>query len=224
MAQNISTTQYEHVITYADGHKRVARLFFSREGNLCEFNKGSRRYGHYFDSTGVVNIEPQKKSDELAKARRFLKKVCAYLTASGLWSDILHDFNILLSLDDDKLRVVLKDSFSDEAYAMARELGMKCSRLTGGVDSLTATIRKGIVSIPYHAHERDCVKEIFRKTIANKGEYDHFWRKGYDNRVSCRLGQDGVMRAWFSAEFKDCGNGHYYLAIDESHAIFCEDD
>ena len=57
MAQNISTTQYEHVVTYADGHKRVARLFFSREGNLCEFNKRSRKYGHYFDSTGVVSIE-----------------------------------------------------------------------------------------------------------------------------------------------------------------------
>ena len=225
MAQNISTTQHEHVITYADGHKRVARLFFSREGNLCEFNKRSRRYGHYFDSTGVVNIEPQKKDDDVTKTRKFLKRVCAYLEKSGLWADILHDFKILLSLDDDKLNYILKNSsFSDEAYAMARELGMKTGRVNGGVDCLITTVCKGIVSIPYHKYELDNTKELFRNAIANKGEYDHFWRKGYDNRVSCRLGQDGVMRAWFSAEFKDCGNGHYYLAIDESHAIFCEDD
>jgi hypothetical protein len=31
-------------------------------------------------------------------------------------------------------------------------------------------------------------------------------------------------KAFYSEEFKDCGNGHYYLAIDNTHALFYEDD
>jgi hypothetical protein len=223
MAQNISTTQYEHVITYADGHKRVARLFFSREGNLCEFNKRSRKYGHYFDSTGVVDIEPVDYQS-VDTARKFLKRVCKLLEKSGLWANMLHDYKILLSLDDDTLKKVLTtESFGDEVYAMARKYGMMCGRMSGGVDSLVGTIRKGIISIPYGKYKL-AVKDSFRTAIKNKAEFNYFWRKNYDNRISCQQGEDGIMRAWFSSEFKDCGNGHYYLAIDESHAIFCEDD
>ena len=29
---------------------------------------------------------------------------------------------------------------------------------------------------------------------------------------------------WYSKEFKGCGNGHYYLALDATHTIFVEDD
>jgi hypothetical protein len=31
-------------------------------------------------------------------------------------------------------------------------------------------------------------------------------------------------RAWYSEEFKDCGNGHYYLALDATHAVYYERD
>lgn len=30
--------------------------------------------------------------------------------------------------------------------------------------------------------------------------------------------------AWYSEEYRYCGNGHYYLALDENTAVFCEDD
>ena len=30
--------------------------------------------------------------------------------------------------------------------------------------------------------------------------------------------------AWYSEEYRGCGNGHYYLALNGSCAIFCEDD
>lgn len=31
-------------------------------------------------------------------------------------------------------------------------------------------------------------------------------------------------KAWYSEEYKGCGNGHYYLAIDGNAALFCEND
>ena len=30
--------------------------------------------------------------------------------------------------------------------------------------------------------------------------------------------------AWYSEEYKGCLNGHYYIALDEKHVWFYEDD
>lgn len=39
-----------------------------------------------------------------------------------------------------------------------------------------------------------------------------------------RSEKDGLLRAWFSSEFKGYGNGDYYLLINPTTAIFCERD
>ena len=47
---------------------------------------------------------------------------------------------------------------------------------------------------------------------------------GRDYSVETKLGKDGVFRAWFSSEYKGCGNGDYYLLINPTQAIFVEKD
>ena len=49
------------------------------------------------------------------------------------------------------------------------------------------------------------------------------WYGSYDYSVSVSK-KDGVLRGWYSAEYKGCGNGHYFLLLDATHAIFYEDD
>lgn len=222
----ISENQREHIVTYADGTKRTARLFYSQGGLLCEFRKGSRRYGFLFDGTNVVKVEPKVKNDVdgVAKARRFLKKVIATLEKSGLWSNILHDFRILSRLDDEKLKKYLNCDW-DENVEMSKELGLVCGRMCG-VDNLKWTIEKGIKSINYRSWEKDELSARFASSIANKETWNSLrWEKGYDNSVACKYDENNnVMRAWYSEEFRNCGNGWYYLAIDEKHAIFCEKD
>ena len=31
-------------------------------------------------------------------------------------------------------------------------------------------------------------------------------------------------KAWYSEEYRGCGNGHYYIALNSSMALFCEND
>ena len=38
------------------------------------------------------------------------------------------------------------------------------------------------------------------------------------------INDNDVYRGFYSEEFKGCGNGHYYLLFDATHAIFYEDD
>lgn len=218
-----STTQYEHVVTYADGRKRVARLFNSAQGYLCEFNKRSRKYGHYFDTTNVVSVEPlDKEQDLLKKTRRFINKVIATLEKSGLWSNFLHDFKIVAQLDDEKLLKFLNAEW-DESQKIMLELGLNNRQC--GVDCLKWTVEKGIKNINYNSWDKQQFMPMFAKAIEEKETFGHDWRKGYDNRIECRFDEkENVMRAWYSEEYKGCGNGHYYYAIDATHAIFGEDD
>ena len=61
----------------------------------------------------------------------------------------------------------------------------------------------------------DCIK--------NGGEFSRRWENGYDNTVEI-ANRDGKKLAWYSEEYRRCGNGHYYLMFDATHAIFYEDD
>jgi hypothetical protein len=221
----VSSTQYGHIVKYADGTKRIARLFYSSGGYLCEFNKGSRKYGHHIDLTNVVSIEPTNNNvDLVVKTRRFLKKVIATLEKTGLWANFLHDFKIVNGLNDDELLRFLEGGWSDEHIAWTKELGL-IAGYQCGVDSLKYTVLKGIKTINYNSWDKPAMVQEFAKAIAEKRQWSLRWRKGYDNSVECKLNENtGVMMAWYAEEFKNCGNGHYYYAIDDKHAIFGEDD
>lgn len=60
------------------------------------------------------------------------------------------------------------------------------------------------------------------KTSDNMGEYlSYHNRHGYDNSIEVS-GEKG--KAWLSREYRGCGNGHYYLLLSPTHAVFYEDD
>jgi hypothetical protein len=229
MTQTITIDPYnkEHVITYVDGTTRTARLFKGVLYNpelICEYKPRSRRRGYPLDLTNVVTIKPKEKQiNKAKKARRFLVKVSSILEKSGLWEDLKHDFRALILLDDDTLeRCIYGPMSEDERTKLAKELKLHYSNPDIGFDNLAGTIDKGIKTINYN---KDCSYEAeFKKAIENHETLMISWRKGYDNSVSCKTFDDNHHYAWYSEEYKNCGNGHYYLAIDEKHAIFCEDD
>lgn len=42
--------------------------------------------------------------------------------------------------------------------------------------------------------------------------------------LSITTNPKGCFRAWFSSEYIGCGNGSYYLLINPTTAVYCEDD
>lgn len=65
------------------------------------------------------------------------------------------------------------------------------------------------------------IKGEIQQAFAEKRRYSNRARTSYD--VSFEYDPDR-NKAWYSEEYKDCGNGHYYIAIDANTALFCEDD
>lgn len=75
--------------------------------------------------------------------------------------------------------------------------------------------------LPKYMQER-VLREI-KDALDNKKDYSISWRHNYDYSLEIVF-KNNVGRAWLAQEYKNCGNGHYWLIIGENHCIFCEDD
>ena len=148
------------------------------------------------------------------------------LEASGLHADVLHDFQIIQGLNDEDLRRLLYtdfDFYNDEWFAWVNSLGLIHPQ--GGVDRLIYTVIIGIKRINYKPEEKERISREFAKAIARKKHYFYDWTKQYENSISVGVDPgNGVVYATYAEEFKGMGNGHYYLAIDATHAIFDQND
>lgn len=166
---HIAPDQVEHIVTYKDGSKREARLFYSGDV-LCEMNKYAQKYGHRFDTKEVVSIEPKDMETlYLGKTRRFLAKVCGILENSGLHVDVLHDFRIIEGLNDDDLRRFLYteiDFHNDEWFKWVNSLGL--IHMQGGVDRLIYTVIIGIKRINYKRKKRNVSRKSLQRRLRRR--------------------------------------------------------
>lgn len=65
------------------------------------------------------------------------------------------------------------------------------------------------------------IKSEIQEAMDSKYRYVVDTRTSYDVRFEYDPEEN---KAWYSEEYKDCGNGHYYLAIDANTALFYEND
>jgi hypothetical protein len=76
--------------------------------------------------------------------------------------------------------------------------------------------------------EQKSITEGVKKAIETKTDYTHRYNthhhSGRDLKIEIKVGPDGELRAWFSSEYMNCGNGDYYLILNETVAMFCETD
>jgi len=72
------------------------------------------------------------------------------------------------------------------------------------------------------------IAEAVKKAIETKTKYTTTYytqhHSGRDLKIEISLCSDGELRAWFSSEYMNCGNGDYYLILNENVAMFCEKD
>ena len=80
------------------------------------------------------------------------------------------------------------------------------------------------MSIPWDGMKEYAVS-LYNKA-QESGEREVFrWTSGYDVTYTIGKKEEGMDRgAWLSLEYRNCGNGHYGLLLDATHAIFYEDD
>lgn len=177
------------------------RAMIEEDGTVFVFGKGKRRYGRRYGDSEFIKmfackLSTQSEADEATKWERRVKNVIKKLEASGLWENLKTDFEKML----------------EGGYENRHE---NCGSI--GWDACDCITKSMYFGKFWNPIKKQTIKECMEK----KESVRFSTRVNYD--VSFEYDAER-NRAWYSEEYRNCGNGHYYLAIDGNTALFYEND
>ncbi len=184
-------------ITTQEGKER-RRLFFSTQGNICEFAPRSHRRGYIIPEYivhGWLGVAKVEKSD-----KNVVAKFIRYASRATFPSAFVRK---CLSADPAK-----------DCYENRLTTG---TRIDGDIISLKAVERHA----PWEIRQ-------FRKALAERRPYrsGSFDLYGYDGSLWLEIAEKddgyyrkGDIKAGLNKEYRGCGNGYYYILIDDEHFI-----
>jgi hypothetical protein len=230
-------------VTFYDGSTRDMRIFKSMQGNLCYYGRRMRSRGYHLPLDQIVSIEPVKSTKPIEqKWRDAWEKVIARLEKSGLWESLIPEIRIALEMGYERMQNAYREYWDISYKQDNREDGEKAylekypelAKVNDeGKTYINTTLVWHYYTLPkvkkmrftpsgrFYREENEARLKTIQEKIDAKEKYRTSGRASYD--VSFEYNPE-VNRAWYSEEYKDCGNGHYYLALDSTHALFCEDD
>jgi len=236
-AELLAQTSIKQVrIKYSDGFVETVRLFRSVNNDICKYKKGSCRRGYCLKFDQIVDITPVvSKKTKAQKWEDGWEKVKIRIEKSGLWSNLIPDIDIALNMGYD-----LVSSANDEYWKLSykederanhiAEFLLKYPLLKDGdrTDTVNTTVIWQMRDLPNVKKMRFCkgsyndnqLQQI-KNAIDTQTKFSTFGRVSYD--ISFEYNPE-KKKAWYSEEYKGCGNGHYYLALDATHAIYWDKD
>lgn len=173
----------------------------------------------------VTLYDPKKMSLLVYDARA--KKALKLLENSGLWSGMKKEIEHYLSLPTNVRQEMLNDILTDSYHLFY------CKRGEGEKYEWVRTFqmfesfanKNGCWKYPRYTymHNKAYLEQNFAQAKENNTKFTDRWTNGYDVTYSVDFSNE-EKRGWLSDEFRGCGNGHYYLLLDATHAINYEDD
>ena len=231
-----------------DPGEKMYRCEYMEDGRIFVYGQKRRRYGWYWEQNPFLNtfrIVPPK--DEEAEWHKRCAKAEKKLEKSGLWPELKELYRNLqqVSLDDLKAIRTLPWGY----YYCNPETGKteplpdekRTELYRPWADRYPFIFRENAdgnlnIDVQYVYELADCqlkpmyfgklknadVKKQFAEAMASGQDYTSGKiQVSYD--VSLRYSAE-AKKAFYDEEYRDCGNGHYYLALDANTAVFCEND
>ena len=220
-----------------DGTKVVLRLFRHGE-DVCFFRSGSRKRGYYLSEYGssmnpLVDIIPiVHKKTTAQKWESAWKKVKAKLEVSGLWDEVQEEISIALDIGYEKMKLAYDKywEIQDEEKKIeflkttdARLIGLNDEKKEYTKSSLIWNYAKipKVKTMYFGKWKNERFRERIKQAMEVKKSTREGTQAGYDVSFEYNAEKNKV---WYSEEYRGCGNGHYYIALNASHALFVEDD
>ena len=192
-----------------DGTKR--RIFLSNNGVVCYFPKGMKRRGYPLNINEVTSLIEEKEKTEI-DIDQVEYKIVAKFRKQALKAKFKNSFIescINLPATFEKWVVEGKKS----AYHYSITTG--CS-VTGQLITIES----------FKKHLPDYVFNNIKNAIETQTSYSthRFPYNGYEGSFEFKKEENGDFRGWFNKEYKNCGNGYYYLLINEENFIGYDKD
>lgn len=212
--------------------------------DLFVLARGKKCYGTYLEDyvrrsnfTFFNVVKPKKEKSINAKWLFQMSSIKSRLEASGLWENLLKEVNIAIEVGLDDLKLASDAYWLDHKDLTMEQSRAKNSELVKAIDPRLIREDGGVntnIVWPY-SHLQKIKKMRFEKYTESNNRKMAEVKTILENKqkgfVSGRVNYDihfeynpEINKAFYSEEFKDCGNGHYYLALDATHALFSEDD
>lgn len=209
-----------------DSKGKTVRISKTPEGEIFLYAKGRSRYGNYFTKelgcAMFILMDTPEKEEQAWKRR--IRRAIKIMEESGLWEDIKAHYKELLNVSFEDFQYINQNNWD---YARKDpEINRRVEEILKEYPYLNNSFFQGgpgfcQTKSMYFGWNNKLYKEQIKNRMKSREKFTARARTSYD--VSFEYEPDKKM-AWYSEEYKDCGNGHYYLAINESTAIFVEDD
>lgn len=227
----------ELIFTFNTGSTKKLRLFESQLNRLCYYKERSRKYGYPVKEilNQIESVQTVKKSPESDKWVRSWQQVIDRLNKSGLWDDYKQEIILGLSMGYETIQKLNKICW--EAWEHKDSENWEVDQVKNIAPQFIITRDNGSQFVAHNiiwamkeparikkmnfGRDNDQFLSMIKYYFENKLPYRCFSKAAYD--VSFEYLPD-KQKAFYSEEFKGMGNGHYYLALDTTHAVFAEDD
>ena len=179
------------------GERRKLFINRGRENVVGIIAKGKRKHGYIFSDWSHIEkiyYPSQEKKDEKDMDRKLSLKYQKLARLAKHTNDWLRK---IAAAD-------LEKSLYENRITTGTAIDGKCIRLS--------TIEKYCGSWNM---------QRFRQAMKNKEKFStlRFDFCGYDGTLWCEPRENGDMAAGFSKEYRNCGNGYYYLLINDEFMI-----
>jgi hypothetical protein len=225
----VESKPQQYVVTREGKEPQTVRLF-QNNGRIGYLPKRKRSRGFVFDTSRIVSLVPVNNAvkkefterERVIDTHKKIRNLIVKETHPNLWQELVAAQKRLTDSELERVAdhaETLKGGFS--GYNFWKALG----ELHPGTQWEGMYKRLSVRGTLPKYGDRNARIGAFSKAIEESKDKDpdwsfrDHWRTSYDYSVHITNG-----RAWFSEEYKDCGNGHYYLLLNANCAIFYEDD
>lgn len=232
--------RYKIELGFDTNEQRAVKV---NDNTIFVFSKGSRKYGDYFSLDQFTRyydfeIKISKAESKTEQWHKRLARAVKCLNESGLWTNIKTIFENLLTITYEEKQAITQKYWATDRFGKDRteynkfiaEIKEKHPFMIGTNDLGEEIIKSDYIyeisecqlkSMYFGKWHNTQEKMTIKKMIEEHKDYKTWARTNYD--TSFQYSAEKQM-AWYSEEYKNCGNGHYYLALNESTAVFCEND
>jgi hypothetical protein len=205
--------------------------------SIFVYAHGRSRYGYRYSFTSFADrydLKAEKKTTKKTPTEEWhgrISRAIKCLEKSGLWADLLVQLRNMLTMTyEDREYIRLNCAWNEESTDLINRYEKKYPFLFYTAENGKKYVNSAYIyemseitlkPMYFGKYANKKVKEEIAENIANKTEYKYSCRVSYDVSFSY---DPKIGKAYYSEEYRDCGNGHYYLALDNNTALFCEDD
>lgn len=190
----------------------IDRFFISTTDDLCYFARGSSRRGYYvsmsiFDSYSKFKVKKEKTEEEKLKSEyRLISKYKTMAEKASFSNDWIEDCKKLPTFEE------FKNYKKENEYGLLYNFRITTgNKIDGKVISLSRIEKK----------YPSAIKKL-REAIASQTAVGTIISTvpfaGYEMTISVEQRESGII-GYLSLEFKGCGNGYYYLLINDENFI-----